>query len=312
MSPLTWTSPVTEMTASSSSLSLARKVYRRTIAPLGRFKLQRMLADGLPRPFQHPLEFLFNKRLSHSEWQQVSRVELIRETVERQTRSFEVVNREGKVCQLTASEIAHRVSVNPEWGTFLYLCSQSFGARTVLELGSCAGISGCYLASSEYCERFITAEASPALASLARANICQVANKAEVVNALFDDALDQILPTLGAGVDLAYIDGHHKYEPTLHYFRRLEPHLNKGGLVVFDDVHLSQDMWRAWEVLKRRKGFAYTVDAGRFGICFWESFSAIPVNYDLCRYLGWLWKVSPKTVRGSSNTGANTSSLHRR
>jgi len=263
------------------------------MAPFGRYKLQRMLEDGLPRPFQHPLEFLFDRRLSPAQRQVVSKVELIREALDRRARSFEVVNRDGNVFQLTASQIAHRVSVNSEWGTFLYLCSRSFRARTILELGSCAGISGCYLASSNYCERLITVEASPDLASLARANICQVSNKAKVVNALFDDALDEILPTLGGGIDLVYVDGHHKYEATLHYFARLEPHLNKCGLVVFDDVHLSEGMWQAWQVLKRREGFAYTIDAGRFGLCFWDASSSIPTNYDLCPYLGWLWKVSP-------------------
>jgi predicted O-methyltransferase YrrM len=264
------------------------------MAPLGRYKVQRMFGDGLSPHFQHPLEFLFDKRLSQSERQKVSRVELIREAVDRQPRSFQVVNRDGNVCQLTGSQIAHRASVNPEWGTFLYLCSQAFRARTILEFGSCAGISGCYMASSEYCERFITVEASPALASLARANICQVSNQAEVVNALFDDALDTILPTLEGGVDLAYIDGHHKYEPTLHDFRRLEPHLNRGALVVFDDVRLSEEMWHAWQVLKGRKGFSHTIDAGRFGVCFWDGLSSVPVNYDLGPYLCWLWKVSPQ------------------
>ncbi len=262
------------------------------MAPLGIYKLRRILGDGLPEPFQHPLEFLFDKGLSHAEQQVVSRVESIREVVARQAYSFEVVNRDGKVCRLTASQVAHRSSVTPEWGTFLYLCSQSFRARTILELGSCAGISGCYLASSKYCERFITVEASPDLASLARANICQVSNEAEVVNALFDDALDKILPTLGGGIDLAYIDGHHKYEATLHYFRRLEPHLNKGGLVVFDDIHLSDGMWQAWQVLKVREGFAYTIGAGRFGIGLWEGSTSVPANYNLCPYVGCIRKVS--------------------
>jgi len=252
-----------------------------------------MLGDGLPPAFQHPLAFLFDRKLSQAEQQVASRVELIREAVGRQSCSFEAVNRDGKVWQLTASQIAQGVSVNSEWGTVLYLCSQSFRARTILELGSCAGISGSYLASSEYCERFITVEASPDLASLARRNICQVSNQAEVVNALFDDALDKILPTLRSGIDLAFIDGHHKYEATLHYFSRLEPHLNKPALVVFDDIHLSEEMWRAWQALKGRNGFAYTIDAGRFGLCYWDGPSSIPVNYDLCPYLGWLWKVSP-------------------
>ena len=262
------------------------------MAPFGRYKLQRMLGDGLPRPFQYPLEFLFDKGLSHAEQQVVSRVELIRQTVARQAYSYEVFNRDGNVLQFDASQVAHSISVTPEWGTFLYLCSQSFRARTILELGSCAGISGCYLTSSKYCERFITVEASPDLASLARANIRRVSNEAEVVNAFFDDALDKILPTFGGGIDLVYLDGHHKYETTLRYFRRLEPHLNKGGLVVFDDIHLSEGMRQAWQVLKGRQGFAYTIGAGRFGMCLWDGSSSITVNYNLCPYFGCLRKVS--------------------
>lgn len=263
------------------------------MAPLAKHKLRTMLGHGLPNAFQYPLEFLFDQRLSHEEQQVVWRIESIREAVDRQGFSFEVVNRDGKVCQRSSSEIAHQSSVNAEWGTFLYLCSRSFRARTILELGSCAGISGCYLASSKFCERFITVEASPELALLARTNISQVSNQAEVVNALFDDALDNILPTLKSGIDLAYVDGHHKYEAMLRYARRLEPHLNKSGLIIFDDIHLSEDMWRAWQVLKRRERFAYTIDAGRFGVCFSVGACSIPVNHNFDPYLGWLWKVSP-------------------
>jgi len=256
------------------------------MAPLGRFKLRTMLENGLPRSLQHPLEFLFGNSLTESEQEMVSIVESIRQTVARRTSSLEVLNREGKVCQISPTQMAKGVSIDPESGTFLFLCSEGFRARTILELGSGAGISGCHLASSAYCERFITVEASPNLASLARENIRQVSNEVEVVNALFDQALDKILPNLKGGIDLAFIDGHHKYEATLHYLRRLEPHLNKGGLVVFDDIHLSRGMWQAWQVIKRWKGFRYTIGAGRFGLCLWEGSAFTPVTYNLCPYLG--------------------------
>src|SRR5688500_5774188 len=101
------------MTVSSSFFSLARRAYRTTVAPVGRIKVQRMLAEGLPQPFQHPLEFLFGKRLSQLERRKVSGVELIRAAVKRQVRPFEVVNREGQVRRLTSSEITGQVSVSP-------------------------------------------------------------------------------------------------------------------------------------------------------------------------------------------------------
>lgn len=250
-----------------------------------------MLAHGLPAPLRHPLEFLFGGGLAPEERLLVHRVEQIREAVAREPRVFRALNRDGAVRPLTGSQVARSVSINQEWGTFLHLCARSFGARTILELGGCAGISGCYLASPEQCERFVTVEGSPDLAALARASLGQVSDRVEVVNALFDDALDRLLPTFGNGIDLAYVDGHHRYETTLHYLGRLERHLGRGALVVFDDIRLSGGMWRAWRAVEGREGFAFTVDAGRFGLGVWAGSAAAPVRFDLSLYLGFLRRV---------------------
>ncbi|MBV9772480.1 MAG: class I SAM-dependent methyltransferase [Gemmatimonadetes bacterium] len=258
------------------------------MAPLGLYELRRMLADGLPAQLRRPLEFLFDGRLEPAERQVVDGVERIREAVARDPRGFRVVNRDGVVHPLTASQVAHRASINREWGTFLHLCSRSFGARTILELGGCAGISGCYLTASERCERFVTVEGSAELAALAAENLGRLSDRAEVVNSLFDDALDRLLPTFRDGIGLAYLDGHHKYEATLHYLERLEPYLGGGALVVFDDIRLSRGMWKAWRTVEGREGFAATVDAGRFGLAVWAGSTTTPVSHDLSLPLGFL------------------------
>jgi predicted O-methyltransferase YrrM len=283
---------VHEMMTFGQSLSLPRAIYRRAAAPLGRYKLQRMIEGGLPRPFKRPIEFLFTKRLDHDGRLAARRVEAIRAALAGERRLFEVANPDGDDPRRTAAQIAHRSSVTREWGTFLYLCAESFKPRTILELGSCAGISGCYLAASNCFTKFITVEGSPSLARLAESNIGQISDRVEVVNSSFDDALRRILPTLAAGIDLAYLDGHHEYEATLRYFRRLRPRLNTGALLIFDDVHWSGGMWRAWQVLRAHEGFASTIDLGRFGVCLWEGARAVPVHYDLSPYLGWLRRVS--------------------
>lgn len=251
-----------------------------------------MLAGGLPAPFRHPLEFLIGGRLDPAGRRVAHSVEQIREAVAREPRVFRSLNRDGVIRPLTAFQVARSISINQEWGTFLHLCARSFRARTILELGGCAGISACYLASSEQCERVVTVEGSPDLAALARANLSQVSDRAEVVNALFDDALDRLLPTFGGGIDLAYLDGHHRYETTLHYLARVERHLSPGALVVFDDIRLSRGMWRAWQAVEGREGFAFTVDAGRFGLAVWAgSAAAAPARYDLSLYFGFLRRV---------------------
>lgn len=282
------------MTAAGTSRSLARRAYRRALAPLGMRSLHRMLAGGLPAPFRRPLEFLFDGRLDSAEQELAHDVERIREAVARDPRVFRALNRDGEVRPLTGVQVARSASIGREWGTFLHLCARSFGARTILELGGCAGISGCYLASAERCRRFVTVEGSPDLAALARASLARVSHRAEVANELFDDALDRLLPGFADGIDLAYVDGHHRYDTTLHYLARLEPHLAPGALVVFDDIRLSPGMWRAWGAVEEREGFSFTVDAGRFGLALWAGASAGPVRHDLSLYLGFLRRGSAR------------------
>jgi predicted O-methyltransferase YrrM len=136
------------------------------------------------------------------------------------------------------------------------------GAKTILELGTGAGISGCYLASGKHCHRFITVEGSPERARLAKVNLSRIGANVELVNASFDEALNQICPTLSEGLDLVYIDGNKDKLANLHYFERIIPHLNPGCVVVFDDIHWSSEMRETWRTLCQWKGLTYAIRSG--------------------------------------------------
>jgi predicted O-methyltransferase YrrM len=273
-----------------SFLPFVQTIYVWLIAPYGRYRLHQIIKDGLPSPFHMPLRYLFSKKISEDDRSVVNRVEAIRATVAKRADLFEVAFPHTGDPARTASQIAYTSSVTPDWGTFLYLCAKSFKAGTILELGSCAGISGCYLVSSNHCREFITIEGSPSLALLAESNIHQISSNGVVINALFDEALHDILPSMRGGIDLAYIDGHHEYEATRRYFQRLSPYLRKGSLVVFDDIHWSKEMWEAWKVMREWRGFAYTIDVGRFGVGLWDETATPPKTYSLSFYTGWVRK----------------------
>ena len=85
-----------------------------------------------------------------------------------------------------------------------------------------------------------------------------------------------------------YIDGPKEYEPTMKYLRKIIPKLNSGRLVIFDGIHWSHDMWQMWQTVCRWPGFAYTVNAGRFGLGLWQDGSIQPINVDLSILTGWL------------------------
>jgi len=47
-------------------------------------------------------------------------------------------------------------------------------------------------------------------------------------------------------------------------------------------------MWQMWQTVCRWPGFAYTVNAGRFGLGLWQDGSIQPINVDLSILTGWL------------------------
>jgi len=261
--------------------------------------VREMIASGLPESLEIPLLYFFRHRLTQNDKSIVVRVEQIRhELAASGNEKIEVFSSPppslsrtdmeqrpvpGEPTFYTSAQLANKVSCSRSWGTFLYLVSQYTGARIILELGSAAGISGCYLASGQSCQRFITIEGSASLAAIAEETIKKVSDKAEIHNCLFDEGLDAVLPSLtGDKLDLVWIDGHHEKMATLHYFNRVRPHLHENSLVLFHDIRWSGDMFDAWKILRQYRGFSHTIDLHSSGLCVCSGdFSCEPKFWDL-------------------------------
>ena len=191
----------------------------------------------------------------------------------------------GEVHEFTAEKLARDTSVPVDVGTLLHTCVRHNKCKVVVELGSCVGIGTSYLGSHPDCHRIVTIEASEGLAKLARESIDSITPNGEVINALFDDALDKLLPDLKTPIDFAWIDGHHERTATQHYFERLKPHLARGAVVAFDDIYWSDDMFEGWKNLRAEQGFSHTVDAGVCGLGLWEGGETHPRQWDLTPYV---------------------------
>lgn len=288
-------------------LKLPKAVIRWFASVSGKCYLRLMLKNVSLTNFRSPLLFLLTGELNEEDRSVVNRVEALRSKLaERYDEYVEVfpspepypanqlVSAERKpvpgiAMRIPLSEIAKNVSVLPYWGTFLYLCANAVSAKTILELGSCAGISSCYLASGKWCSRLITIEGSDSLAILAESNLHEVAENFQVIHSLFDSGLDEVLPTLNEKVDMVYIDGHHEKSATLYYFDRLKSYANIGCIFVFDDIRWTPDMWEAWQSLCEHPGLSWTLDTGRFGICEWNGTASRGKNYDFSRFTDF-WK----------------------
>jgi len=281
------------------AVSVVGALLFRFLAPTGRRRLEEMFKEGLPEYLRAPLLFLLGSKLDPKDQEIARKIEAIRAKLSRYRESRRVLYafaqdtetgkslHESKI--LSLSWIAKVVSVHKYWGTFLYLSANAAQAKTIIELGSCIGISSLYLASAKFCRRFITIEGSPELSELTKANLGQLVNNYQVVNASFDSGLDQILPSLTDRIDMAFIDGDHQRDSTINYFQRLLPHLNEGSLVVFDDIQWSDEMVEAWQILSRWKGVGAAINLGRFGVCVWTGGTTPPKVFDLSTFTT-LWR----------------------
>jgi predicted O-methyltransferase YrrM len=257
-------------------------------AAVGRRALARLTRAGLPAHLDAPFEFLLTRTLAPRHRRVVDRVEALREALAVRAGDTAVFDEhdgasrpgparvdEPRPGRRSMAETAHVTSVPPVWGMFLHLCAEARGARTVLELGSGAGLSGCYLGSAEGCRRFVTVEGSAERARLARAHLAEVVPHAEVVVDSFQSALADILPGLEEGLDLVFIDGNKVGGGYLDLVERLAARLNPGAVLIFDDIQWT-DLRADWRALSARPGFAFAISTGRFGVCLWEGGSRTP------------------------------------
>jgi predicted O-methyltransferase YrrM len=157
---------------------------------------------------------------------------------------------------------ACNVSKGREAARYLFSIAAEYRPSIVLELGTNVGISSSYLAAAG--GRVTTLEASPYRLRLARQLHERLGlTNIDYVQGLFTETLDPILQRLPP-VELAFIDGHHQYQPTLDYFEAIRKQARPDCVFLFDDIYWSDGMERAWAEL--RPLFQVTAEVGGMGV----------------------------------------------
>ncbi len=171
---------------------------------------------------------------------------------------------------LPVGEAIRRFGVSASKAALLYRLARHFQPQHLLELGTSVGISSMYLAAACPDARLITLEACPESARFARQHheTAGVRNT-EVVEGAFDERLSAILKRMPR-IDFVYIDGNHRFEPTMRYFRMLQPFLHAESVVLFDDIHYSGGMQRAWAEICSDSTVCPTLELWNLGIVFFR------------------------------------------
>ncbi|HYP44810.1 MAG TPA: class I SAM-dependent methyltransferase [Propionibacteriaceae bacterium] len=156
------------------------------------------------------------------------------------------------------------------WAYLLFRLVRELRPESVVELGSCVGISACYLASALELNgigRLVTLEGAQPLAERSTRSLEELGltHRASVRAGRFTDTLDDALGDLRP-VAMAFVDGHHIEQATLDYAEQILDAACDEAVLVFDDINWSDGMRAAWRSITADPRFALTVDLRSIGI----------------------------------------------
>lgn len=154
--------------------------------------------------------------------------------------------------------------------TLLFLLTRSIKPKTVIELGTNVGISSAYIAAAlklnEQNGRVVTLDASPYRQRLAKNMHGNLGlDNVSYAEGFFSDTLTPSLKKEST-IDLAFIDGHHKYQPTLDYFEEILTFSHPDTVFVFDDIRWSAGMKEAWSHIQSDERLGLIVDLAKVGV----------------------------------------------
>ncbi len=167
-------------------------------------------------------------------------------------------------------DIARHALKAPRIAKLIARLAAYYKPETIIELGTCLGVTTSYLAKASRSSQIITVEGCPETAEIARENFNNLGLPGvELRVGDFDVLLPEILAEQ-AKIDFLFIDGNHRKEATLNYFYACLPKVHEGTLLIFDDIYWSQGMKEAWEEIKAHPQVTVSVDLFYIGLVFFK------------------------------------------
>jgi predicted O-methyltransferase YrrM len=167
-------------------------------------------------------------------------------------------------------EIARSSLKKKKYSQLLFRIAKYYHSKNIVELGTSFGITACYLASANKDAKVVTLEGAKNIAKIALENFKEEGvNNIELIEGDFENTILYAFDKF-ENIDLLFIDGNHRKEPTLEYFDFFLKKSTSKSIFIFDDIHWSVEMEEAWEIIKQHPTVTLTIDLFFIGLVFFS------------------------------------------
>ncbi|MDB5202493.1 MAG: class SAM-dependent methyltransferase [Ferruginibacter sp.] len=160
-------------------------------------------------------------------------------------------------------------SLKPKkFAQLLFRMVKYYQPASILELGTSFGITTAYLATANPAAKVHTLEGAIDVARRANENFIALGlTNIRIWSGRFLTTLPQVL-SVQDKFDFVFVDGNHRKIPTLEYFQLLLQHSHDQTIIVFDDIHWSEEMEEAWAAIIAHEAVTLSIDLFFIGIVF--------------------------------------------
>ncbi|ELR68683.1 Hypothetical protein C900_05946 [Fulvivirga imtechensis AK7] len=167
------------------------------------------------------------------------------------------------------SNIATYGVTQPRYAQLIHRISCFLEVKHAVELGTALGINTLYMASKRDAQVH-TFEGSSQLCGIAREVFAgEGMTNIHLIEGNIDDTLPEFIMRSPA-IDLAFIDANHRFIPTINYFELLIKKAHKASCFIFDDIHWSKEMEKAWKHIIQHYSVTLSLDLYQLGLVFFN------------------------------------------
>ena len=235
------------------------------------FKASNAKGHGIHSPFVFDL--IKNVLLADRQYECYKKIEARRYILKKDKRALQIVDLGAGSSVLnenrrTVGDVARSSLKSAKYAQLLFRMVNHYKPKTIIELGSSLGLTTAYLASGNPGSKVYTLEGSIAIAAIAKQGFEELGiQNIEMVEGDFSQNLPLVLLKAGP-VELVFLDGNHRKEPTLEYFEQLIKYKTNSTVMIIDDIHWSREMEEVWSEIKKDSRVTLTIDLFFIGMVF--------------------------------------------